>query len=67
MIVLGFVYAQLGFHYMSAPDQRFRRGPGQDENENQYQLDKKYSCKFNKMHILFGLNNQDQTLPIKCL
>jgi len=27
MIALGFVYAQLGFHYMSALDQRCRRAP----------------------------------------
>ena len=67
MIVLGFVYAQLGLHYMSALDQRCRGAPGHDENENRYQLDKKYSCKFKDMHTRFGLNNQDRFLPIKLL
>ncbi len=44
---------------MSAPGQRCRTAPGQDENENQYQLDKKYSCKFKDMHTRLELHNQD--------
>jgi len=58
MIVLGFVYAQLGFHYMSALDQRCRRAPASSRMRNNINWIKKYSCKFKNMHTRFGLDNQ---------